>query len=145
MPHLEIAVFAHGDYCDRGKTYVTKHIDFTNSQPDLCSFVKNVEATHGGDYPECYELVLYEARENLSWKNNANKSLVMIGDAEPHKKDEEQNTRKLDWEEEVQNLYKKVLFHFNDIFISQTYIILSLLCTCLVVVSHWLVLAMKHH
>ena len=28
IPNLRIAVFAHGDYCDKS-TYITKHVDFT--------------------------------------------------------------------------------------------------------------------
>ena len=52
---------AHGDYCDTN-TYVTKWVDFTNDQKALCKFVNTVGATTGGDYPECYELVLHQVR-----------------------------------------------------------------------------------
>ena len=108
MPHLQIAIFAHGDYCDKDKYYVTKHIDFSTNMTDLCSFVKDVSGTDGGDEAECYELVLHEVQNKLSWNHAANKSLVMIGDAYPHAKDEEQNYLHLDWEEEVKKLYKEV-------------------------------------
>ena len=30
IPGIRIAVIAHGDYCDAGHYYVTKHIDFTD-------------------------------------------------------------------------------------------------------------------
>lgn len=62
-----LQVFAHGDYCD-SDVYVTKHIDFTTDKAKLVKFVKDVEATGGGDYPECYELVLKEVRQKLSWR-----------------------------------------------------------------------------
>lgn len=50
---------------------------------EICDFVQNIEPTGGGDAPEYYELVLYEA-QSLSWSESANKSLVLIGDDIPH-------------------------------------------------------------
>ena len=61
IPHIEIAVFAHGDYTD---SYVTQYIDFT-SEVDcdkIKTFLDGVTQTYGGDFPECYELVLNEVR-----------------------------------------------------------------------------------
>ncbi|KAJ8298642.1 hypothetical protein KUTeg_022702 [Tegillarca granosa] len=55
-----MALVAHGDYCDAGTTYVTKHIDFTTDVSRLCQWVQSVGSTGGGDADECYELVLYE-------------------------------------------------------------------------------------
>ena len=62
-------VFAHGDYYRGPNPYITKHVDFTTEQGKLVDFVKNVEptCTNGGDWEECYELVLREARTKLSW------------------------------------------------------------------------------
>ena len=62
-------VFAHGDYYRGPNPYVTKHVDFTTEQGKLVDFVKDVEltCTNGGDWEECYELVLREARTKLSW------------------------------------------------------------------------------
>lgn len=104
IPNLRVAIFAHGDYCDAGRTYVTKFINFTSDSYSLCNFVKTVGATGGGDAPECYELVMREVQEKLSWTPKSQKSLVLIGDANPHTKDEEQNYRHLDWKEETTRL-----------------------------------------
>ena len=102
IPNLRIAVMAHGDYCDKNSSYLTKHIDFTNNVEDIKNFVVNVQGTNGGDYPEAYEYVLRESR-SLSWRMDANvKSLVMIGDAPPHEKNE--NPEKIDWFEEAERL-----------------------------------------
>ncbi|XP_060554256.1 uncharacterized protein LOC132715283 [Ruditapes philippinarum] len=106
IPGIKIAIFAHGDYCDAGSTYVTKYVNFTNDPNTLCNFVSNVGGTGGGDTPECYELVLREVQENLAWSTNSQKSLVMIGDAPPHEKSESQNYRRLDWKEEIERLRK---------------------------------------
>ena len=62
-------MFAHGDYYRGPNPYVTKHVDFSTEQGKLVDFVKDVEltCTNGGDWEECYELVLREARTKLSW------------------------------------------------------------------------------
>lgn len=108
IPGIRIAIFAHGDYCDAGSTYVTKYLDFSNDPNTICNFVRNVAATGGGDTPECYELVMREVQENLSWSPKSQKSVVMIGDAPPHDKSEGQNYRHLDWKEEAIGLRRKV-------------------------------------
>ncbi|XP_064623050.1 uncharacterized protein LOC135485180 [Lineus longissimus] len=106
IPGLRMAVFAHGDYCDERTTYVTKYVDFTNDVTKLVDFVNNVQSTGGGDADECYELVLYEVRTKLSWSPGTQRSLVMIGDANPHGPKYTQNTLHLDWRKEVNMLAK---------------------------------------
>ena len=110
IPALRMAVFAHGDYCD-ARTYVTKWLDFTTDVNELCDFVKNVGSTGGGDFPECYELVLRQVREELSWTTGTQRSLVMIGDAIPHEANDSQNKQKIDWKEEVERLYNEMVCH----------------------------------
>jgi len=102
IPSLRVGIIAHGDYCDappRGK-YVVKMLDLTSSQNEVIRFVNEVEPTCGGDAPECYELVLAEARR-FSWAAGKNKALVMIGDDVPHGPTYPGNTRKLDWRNEL--------------------------------------------
>lgn len=84
IPGIRIAVLAHGDYSDLS-TYVVKWIDFTTSVTDLCTFVRDVEQTGGGDAEECYELVLQRTREVLSWTPGSQRLLIMISDNVPHK------------------------------------------------------------
>lgn len=101
IPGIRIGIIAHGDYCDAGKTYVTKHLDLSGDADKICDFVQNVEPTGGGDAPECYELVLHEA-QSLSWSSASAKSLVLIGDDIPHAP--AQNPQKLNWRKEVDKL-----------------------------------------
>lgn len=102
IPNLRIAVMAHGDYCDKSTTYLTKHLDFTSDVNAVVKFVSEVGSTNGGDYPEAYEYVLRESRK-LSWRTDATmKSLVMIGDAPPHEAHE--TPEKIDWKEEAEHL-----------------------------------------
>ncbi|KAJ8320927.1 hypothetical protein KUTeg_002514 [Tegillarca granosa] len=103
IPGIRIAVFAHGDYCDKGRTYVTKYIDFSTDVAELCTWVKSVEATGGGDSDECYELVLHEV-QSLSWTPGTKRALVMIGDADPHEPNYGMNKKKLNWRNETEKL-----------------------------------------
>jgi hypothetical protein len=109
MPGLRLAIIAHGDYCDGDKVIQT--LDFTNDQNAIISFVQNAPSTGGGDYPECYELVLRTVK-SFSWRAEAKmKSLVMIGDAPPHEKNE--NPQKIDWREEAESLANRNIQVFS--------------------------------
>ena len=110
---IRMAVLAHGDYCDYD-TYITKHIDFTTSVADLCSFVKTVDGTYGGDGDECYELVLQEV-QSLSWTPGSKRALVVIGDSDPHEPGYSfgGKTYNIDWRKETYNLLTMVRFIFS--------------------------------
>ncbi|KAK3606151.1 hypothetical protein CHS0354_010784 [Potamilus streckersoni] len=65
IPGIKIAIFCHGDYCDKKKYgYVTRHVDFTSDADKLCSFVESVQGT-GGHGKAVYELVMREVQEKL--------------------------------------------------------------------------------
>lgn len=98
---IRIGIIAHGDYCDAGSTYVTKALDLSGDVDKICQFVQTVEATGGGDAPECYELVLHEA-QSLSWSSTASKTLVLIGDDIPHAP--AKTPQKLNWRKETERL-----------------------------------------
>lgn len=99
-PRIRIAIMAHGDYCDARTSYVTKFINFTSDIAAICHFIRNVEGTNGGDTPECYELVLNQAR-SLSWQAGSEKVLIMIGDDVPHEASYPANVAKINWRNEL--------------------------------------------
>src|SRR5690242_7283443 len=101
IPGMRIGIVAHGDYCDAGSSYVTKALDLTDDAAAICRFVERVGPTGGGDAPECYELVLHEAR-SFSWTPSYQKVLVLIGDDVPH--GPAHNPKRLDWRKEVDAL-----------------------------------------
>ena len=109
IPDLRVAIIAHGDYCDGPK--VITQLDFTDSQDEIKNFIQNSPSTSGGDYPECYELVLRNVK-SLSWRFDATmKSLILIGDAPPHEKNE--NPHKIDWREEAESLKNRNIQVFS--------------------------------
>ncbi len=98
LPDIHIGIIVHGDYCDEHSTYVTRHLDLTQDTGSITDFVEHTPPTGGGDAPECYELVLHEAQE-LSWRPDAKRVLVMIGDDVAHAP--EDNPQHLNWRTEV--------------------------------------------
>ncbi|XP_060567147.1 uncharacterized protein LOC132725943 [Ruditapes philippinarum] len=102
IPGIKIAIFAHGDYCDKETAYVTKFMDFTDDVAKAVDFVKNAKYTFGGgDGGECYELVLHEVRTKLSWTPGSQRALVLFGDDRPHEPNFPQNKLKIDWSKEA--------------------------------------------
>ncbi len=100
---IRIGIIAHGDYQDENESYLMTQVDLTTDQNKIIEFVNNVKNTCGYDYPEAYEYVLHKA-QNLSWNANKMRSLVMIGDAYPHEKNE--NPYNLDWRHECKELFE---------------------------------------
>src|SRR4051812_8770370 len=101
IPGIRIGVIAHGDYCDRGSTYVTRHLDLTGDIDAICKFVETVEPTGGGDAPECYELVLREA-QSLAWGKDSARAFVLMGDDVPPPP--AYTPQKINWRTEVDRL-----------------------------------------
>ncbi len=101
IPGIRIGIIAHGDYCDAGSTYVIQKLDLSSNVEAIGDFIQNVGNTGGGDAPECYELVLHEAR-SLSWTNAQSKSLVVIGDDLPHPPN--YTEKKINWRQEIEQL-----------------------------------------
>lgn len=101
IPGLRVGIIAHGDYCDINSSYLMKMVDLTTDRDKIITFIKDVENTGGGDYPEAYEYVLRESQK-MSWKSDTMRSIVLIGDAYPHEKDE--NPYKIDWRTEAKEL-----------------------------------------
>lgn len=108
-PGLNISVVAFGDYCDMessskfGKAYQV--ISLTNNENDLITFVQNAKGTAGGDGDEFYELVIQKITKETNWREGSNKSVLFIGDADPHKKGHEYRRgypKSPDWREEAQ-------------------------------------------
>jgi hypothetical protein len=88
-PGLNLSIVAFGDYCDMrgvndfGKAYQV--IDLTDDIDALTTFITNSQNTHGGDSDEFYELVIQKINNETTWRPGTSKSVLFIGDANPHK------------------------------------------------------------
>ena len=77
---IRIGIMVHGDYCDFPEMFWK--LELNKDAEVTKTFIKNSKNTSGGDFDECYELVLREAQK-FEWKAEV-KVLVVIGDANPH-------------------------------------------------------------
>lgn len=87
---IRIGLVFYRDYnCDYNyKKLPVKVFDFTT---DFSKFKKNLNSTvihgnEGGDVPEAVYEALYASMEFYEWRNDAQKKIILIGDAEPHPK-----------------------------------------------------------
>lgn len=98
---VRVGYIDFGDYCDAPN--VINHHPLSTDVPSLTRYVDKVQASGGGDAPECYELALHESRA-MGWTAGAKKVVVIIGDEEPHAVSYPGNTQRLDWRNEVKML-----------------------------------------
>lgn len=88
VPNLRLKIVAFGDYCDMqspgvfGKAY--QQIELTDDKAKLIQFVQNAQNTGGGDGDEFYELVLHRIINESTWREEANKAILLIADCDPH-------------------------------------------------------------
>lgn len=119
IPGIRIGIIVHGDYCDFPN--MLWKLDLNRNIHIINDFINGVPNTSGGDYPECYELVLKTAYD-FNWKSEV-KVLVVIGDAEPHNYGDLINHKKemidiqerlnIDWKAEVEKLKDKKVTIFS--------------------------------
>ena len=124
---INIGLIAHGDYEDyfkNGQFFWSQ--EPTNNADVLKKFVLDAPNTNGYDIDECYEYVLYTANQ-MTWKSPI-RLLVVIGDAEPHKKgytlcesiegvpsvsDGERHTLDICWKQEARRLLENGIIVFG--------------------------------
>lgn len=110
---LRLGIIAHGDYCDKDNPYTIRAMELTRDEKELCTFIRETKQTYGGDSDECYELVLNVAHTAMSWRKDADKIMIMIGDASPHSPSYSMNKNNLDWKEETEELRKQGIKVFS--------------------------------
>lgn len=106
---LQLGIVAFGDYCDMEN--ISKYGDayqcmpLTNNENDLISFVTHARNTSGGDGDEFYELVLQKIIDEMPWRKEASKAILLIADADPHEVGysygEYVHGNQIDWREEA--------------------------------------------
>ena len=76
---IQFSVISYKDHCD---SPVVESKNFCNSD-EARSFLKDLKAFGGGDYPEAMLDGLHEGAKQ-SWRNKSKKLLFLIADAPPH-------------------------------------------------------------
>lgn len=102
IPNIRIGLVAHGDYDGQGTTYLLRKTELSRNAEELIDFVNNrATDTVSYTFAEAYEYVLRDVQP-FSWRPNAVKRLVMIGDAIPHERND--NPMNISWEQEATTL-----------------------------------------
>ncbi|MHC4548883.1 MAG: HEAT repeat domain-containing protein [Planctomycetota bacterium] len=81
VPNLRLSLFT---YRDEGEEYVYYGTPLTYATDNLKAFVQVAEANRGGDLPEAVTKTVRAAVERLDWRKDAQKVIVVIGDAPYH-------------------------------------------------------------
>ncbi|MCM1322096.1 MAG: VWA domain-containing protein [Bacteroides sp.] len=87
---VRMGLLLYRDYGDnyKYKNLPVKYFPFTRKAEEILKNIKGVKilGTEGGDIPEAVYEALYAAINFYEWDADAVKKIVLIGDAEPHKK-----------------------------------------------------------
>jgi hypothetical protein len=83
MPMSRSVFISFAEYKDYKDPYTFRATPFTRNIERLEEFMLGLEASGGGDIPECLEYALSRV-SNLAWRDMATKVVVPISDAPPH-------------------------------------------------------------
>lgn len=108
-PNLRMKIVAFGDWCDGAKTRY-QYTELTDDRQALINFVKNARDTSGGDGDEFYEYVIQQVLDGTAWREDSQKSFLLIGDANPHEVGysymKEIENSQIDWKVEAKRAAK---------------------------------------
>ncbi|MFZ4929488.1 T9SS type A sorting domain-containing protein [Chryseobacterium sp. Mn2064] len=97
LPHTKVR-YGSVFYRDEGDEYITRKFDFSDHAEDLIGFIKEQNASGGGDTPEAVVEAMQVSIDELKWTDgNSTKIMFLILDAPPHQT-----------EENIQKLYDKI-------------------------------------
>ena len=82
--NVQFALVMYRDIPPQDSSFITKKIDFTPIPFKIQIELEKISASGGGDHPECLTSALYDCQNNLSWRQEAIKVIIVITDAPPH-------------------------------------------------------------
>lgn len=114
---LRLGIVAFGDYCDMknaqefGPAY--QCLKPTANENEIIRFINESSNTSGGDGDEFYELVLRKIVDETPWREDSQKAILLISDAEPHPLGYSFEDRvvdnRIDWKEEARKAAAKMI------------------------------------
>ena len=81
VPTSRIGIVA---YRDKGEEYVTKWADLSFSTDKMRSFLANLQADGGGDWPEAVYEGLSAAVNDLNWRKKSKRIIILVAGSPPH-------------------------------------------------------------
>lgn len=80
-PDVNVGIVTYRDYEPEEHEYLTMERQLTSNTWSAINFVRNIEARGGGDYEEAVEAGLNKAINDMNWRSNARKIIILVGDA----------------------------------------------------------------
>ena len=80
-PNVNVGIVTYRDYKPQENNYLTKISYLTSNLETSIRFIKNLDALGGGDYEEAVEAGLNEAINEMNWRKNSEKIIILVGDA----------------------------------------------------------------
>jgi hypothetical protein len=80
-PDVKVGIVTYRDYESQENGYLTRSSDLTSNLYSSIKFIKNLEAAGGGDYEEAVEAGLNEAINEMNWRSNSERIIILVGDA----------------------------------------------------------------
>jgi Mg-chelatase subunit ChlD len=74
-------------YRDHGDQYVVRYEDLTADRFRILNFLETLDSGGGGDLPEAVYDALEVSFADLSWRKEAHRVVIVVGDAPPHAED----------------------------------------------------------
>lgn len=81
---LNAALVEYKDHPPQDRTFVTRCVDFTSNFPKMQDEITKLKESGGGDGPEAVYRGVYDACEELSWRDHSSRFVLLVGDAPPH-------------------------------------------------------------
>ena len=77
-------------YKDKGEEFVVRKSDLTFHLDKLRSFISNIQAGGGGDYPEAVMDGIKAATQQINWRKYAHRVIVLVPSSPGHSEDDPQ-------------------------------------------------------
>ena len=80
-PDVKVGVVTYRDYSSQENEYLTRKSHLTSNLDQSIRFIKNLNAAGGGDFEEAVEAGLDEAINDMNWRSNSERIIILVGDA----------------------------------------------------------------
>jgi len=80
-PDIKLGVVTYRDYKPEEQEYLTRDLQLTEDKNKVLNFIENINANGGGDYEEAVEAGLDVAINDMNWRKDSLRMIILVGDA----------------------------------------------------------------
>ncbi len=86
VPSQRVGIVAYRDVTD---AWLTRHVDITDDRYHVQNFLIDLDPVGGGDFEEAVDVGLDVAFDQLTWREDSHRVIIVVGDAPAHPDDEQ--------------------------------------------------------